>query len=142
MFHMYSVCTVQSPCYIRTCQEFNTALHLAVELANLEMVQALLTIPDINLRILNKVGIVVYTCTYVHLIIHRYKFSRLGDLLHLFVAATQTCSAYCNYRVLPSKVLQCACRKDLYVQEHLKAAEVAKKRGLHSIFTLLGRYIQ
>ena len=80
MFHMYSVRTVQSPCYIRTCQEFNTALHLAVELANLEMVQALLTIPDINLRILNKVGIVVYT--YVHLIIHMYKFSRLGDLLH------------------------------------------------------------
>ena len=73
------------------CQEFNTALHLAVELANLEMVQALLTIPDINLRILNKVGIVVYT--YVHLIIHMYKFSRLGDLLHFIF---YFCGCYTN----------------------------------------------
>ena len=36
-------------------QNFNTALHLAVESGSADMVEALLTVPDINLGILNEV---------------------------------------------------------------------------------------
>ena len=43
--------------YPSSFQKFNTALHLAVESGSAGMVEALLTVPDINLGVLNEVKV-------------------------------------------------------------------------------------